>query len=243
MRVAVCFWGICRSTDYTIESIENNIFSPLRTAGIDYDTFVHTYTVYAPYENRRAGEYTIQLKNTLWKLLKPTSVKVDHQARIDTTLRYEDYRRMGDPWGEDSDTTWQTFNNHIRALWSLKEVTRLWEASSNVYDAILYVRPDVRFSVPLNIEWLIFVPNDSIVIPNFQLINGVNDRFAIARPNVAKVYGKRFDGALEYSKSHQLHSETYLSDTLKVANIKVLPVYFPFCRIRANGLVHQGDVQ
>jgi hypothetical protein len=242
MRVAICFWGICRSTDYTIESIENNIFSPLRNSGVEYDTFVHTYTLYAPYENRRAGEYGIQLKNTLWKLLKPTCVNVDHQASIDARLHYEDYRRMGDPWGEDSDTTWQTFNNHIRALWSLKEVTRLWEASSNIYDAIVYVRPDVRFSVPLNIEWLIFVEKNSIVIPNFQLINGVNDRFAIALPGPAKVYGKRFDGALEYSKSHQLHSETYLSDVLMGANIKVRPVYFPFCRIRANGVIHQGDL-
>jgi hypothetical protein len=243
MRVAVCFWGICRSTDYTIESIENNIFSPLRTAGIDYDIFVHTYTLYTPYENRRAGEYGIQLKNTLWKLLKPTSVKVDHQANIDVSLRFEDYRRMGDPWEKDSDTTWQTFNNHIRALWSLKEVTKLWESSSNVYDTILYVRPDVRFSVPLTIEWLIFIQNDAIVIPNFQLINGVNDRFAIARPGSAKVYGKRFDGALEYSKSHQLHSEKYLSDVLKGANIKVHPEYFPFCRVRANGVLHQADLQ
>lgn len=43
MKAAVCFWGLCRSTDKIIESLQRNIFDILRNAGIQYDVFVHTF--------------------------------------------------------------------------------------------------------------------------------------------------------------------------------------------------------
>lgn len=241
MRVAICSWGICRSTDYTIESIEHNIFNPLRNADIEYDIYLHTYNLYKPYENVRSGEYNIQMKNTLWKLLKPIASCIENQEDIDNILQLEKYRIYGSPWKEDY--KFQTLNNHVRALWSLKQVTDLWSNSGIQYDAIIYIRPDVRFMIPIKIEWLTTILPNSIVLPNFQMIGGVNDRFAIIKPGTAKVYGSRFNGALEYSKSHQLHSELYLSSVLKNRGIIINPVYFPFRRIRANGNIQDEDTK
>ena len=41
-RVAVCFWGINRSLDLTLPSIQKHLLAPL--AGHDVQLFFHTYT-------------------------------------------------------------------------------------------------------------------------------------------------------------------------------------------------------
>ena len=69
MKVALCFWGICRSTDKTIDSIKTNIHNVLKQNNIEYDTYVHTYHLSKPYSNKRAGELPQQLNNYLYILL------------------------------------------------------------------------------------------------------------------------------------------------------------------------------
>jgi hypothetical protein len=240
MKVALCFWGICRSTNWTIESIESCIFQPLKNAGIEYDVFLHTYVLYKPYTNPRANEYFIQLKNTSWKLLNPKVWKVENLDSIDIKLNLEQYRTQGNPWNDDNNT-FITLDNHIRALWSLKQVTSLWKNTHVQYDAIIYLRPDVLFLKTLDVKLLSKLSNDMIYIPDFQLHNGCNDRFAIGNPAVMEIYGNRFKGALGYSKFNKLHSEQYLAYTLQNANIQIQLIPFFFKRIRANGEVCLSD--
>jgi hypothetical protein len=241
MKVAICFWGLCRSTDYTIESLHNKIFRPLKANGIEYDTFIHTFTLYRPYTNHRANEHSIILKNTIWKLLEPTEHIVEHQDYIDTLLEFEKYRTHGNPWASDS-YTFQTLDNHIRSLYSLKRVTELWKNQNTKYDAVMYVRPDVYFSKPIQIEWLKNLKDNTILLPNFQLYENCNDRFAIGLPDVASYFGNRFDEAYEYSLTNSLHSEKYLAHILKKNNIEIEHVPIAFRRIRADGLAHPGDM-
>jgi hypothetical protein len=87
-HIAICVWGICRSTNLTIESVKRHIFQPLIDAGITYDVFLHTYTYNRPYENIRAGEHNLQLNNNLWTLFNPSQSILEDQDSVDTHLNH-----------------------------------------------------------------------------------------------------------------------------------------------------------
>jgi hypothetical protein len=236
MRVALCFWGICRSTDRTIESIETCIFNPLSNAQISYDVYVHTYNLYRPYTNVRSNETGLQLKNTIWKLLKPREAKIENQDEVDKALDLKKYRNKGDPWESD----YSTLDNHIRALYSLSEVTKLWTQSGTTYDLVIYLRPDVRFMTPLSLSWL-DIRKGLILIPDFHLFYGCNDRFAIGVPKDMKVYGERFYSAYEYSLQKPLHSEQFLSNHIISYGIEFKTIPIRFRRVRADGYTCDAD--
>jgi hypothetical protein len=236
MRVALCFWGICRSTDRTIESIETCIFNPLSNAQISYDVYVHTYKLYRPYTNVRSNETGLQLKNTIWKLLNPREAKIENQDDVDKALDLKKYRTRGDPWEND----YSTLDNHIRALYSLSEVTKLWSQSGSTYDLVIYLRPDVRFMTPLSLDWL-GVRKGLVLIPDFHLFYGCNDRFAIGVPKDMKMYGERFYSAYEYSLQKPLHSEQFLSNHIAGYGIEFKTIPIRFRRVRADGYTCDAD--
>jgi hypothetical protein len=240
MKVALCFWGLCRSTQYTIESIQRNIFEPLQDAQIDYTVYLHTYVIYHRYTNSRAGEYNIYLKNTNWKHLNPSKVSIENQDDVDKTLNFPQYFSKGDPW-EDEGIKFSSLENHIRALWSLKQVTNLWMGSEK-YDAVIYMRPDVLFVMPLRVEWLKNIAKNTVYIPNFHIVHNCNDRFAFGTPETMKNYGLRFNESYKYSLNNQLHSEKFLHDTMVSHGHTILQVPFRFRRIRSDGKPCEADM-
>jgi hypothetical protein len=242
MRVAICFWGLCRSTEHTIDSIEKNIYDVLRAAGIEFDIYLHSFVLYRPYTNKRAGEAAIHLKNTSWKLLKPTVQLIEDQDEVDKVLNLKAYRVQGNPWAGDTGHDFTTLDNHIRALYSLEKVTELWTGVSVEYDAVLYCRPDVRYVCTLSSIWIKMLPQKTILMPDFHLVDGCNDRFAIGKPDVMRAYGMRLSTALEFSKKTLLHSEKYLSFILSNNRIQIQYVPFRFRRIRATGEVFPSDL-
>lgn len=241
MKISLCFWGLCRSTEHTIESIEECILKPLRREGHDYDIYLHTYTLYRSYTNIRSQEYNIQLKNTLWKLLNPKEYIIEHQDAVDIHLKLDKYRTHGNPWAGDDNNTFSTLDNHIRALWSLKQVTSLWRGTGIVYDAVIYLRPDVQYLTYLSPIWLQNLTLNTIKIPNFHLMDGCNDRFAIGAPPVMEMYGNRFHQAYEYSLRNSLHSEKFLAHILNKHKIEIEYIPIRFRRIRANGAICPAD--
>lgn len=241
VHVAICVWGICRSTDHTIASVQKHIFQPLQEAGISYTLFLHTYALYRPYENPRAGESKQQLKNSLWKLFKPSKSIVEDQDEVEPHLHLDAYRTYGNPWKEEDGQGFQTLDNHIRALWSLYQVTKLWMSEEESYDAVLYIRPDVEFLTSLRPGWFQQIPFQTVFVPNFHLIDGVNDRFAFGRPEVMRHYGTRFLGAKQYSYMKHLHSESFLAWICMSKHIQVKTVSIKFRRIRADGTICEGD--
>jgi hypothetical protein len=239
MRVALCFWGLCRSLEYTIESIKTNIFEVLKEYDIEYTIFLHTYTLYHRYTNLRAGENNIFLNNTAWKLLNPTRYIIENQDTVDKMLTLKRYRTKGDPWQNDGITPFSTLDNHIRALWSLKQVTSLWNESD--FDIVIYLRPDVHYRTRFDIKWLL-AKSKEIKIPDFHIHYNCNDRFALGRPNNMKLYGNRFDSAYSYSLHMQLHSEKYLNAIMNSKGIYFNRIPFIFRRIRANGTTFPVDI-
>jgi len=228
-KVAVCFWGLCRTTNHTITSIEECVFKPLKDENIDYDIYVHTFALNTPYSNPRNSEINISLDNELYKLLKPTHVEIEDQHEVDKLIDLPSYRTMGDPWLTAGSINFGTFNNHIRALYSLNKVTQA--ALKGNYEKIIFVRPDVKFMNPIEPRWL-QVKDGQIVMTDFHLVP-INDRFAVTTPSSAKIFGQRFLKAKAYSLRNPLHSEQYLKYCLDKARIKILMAKFRFRRIRA----------
>lgn len=228
-KVAICFWGICRTTNHTIDSIKTNVFKPLEEANIEYDILVHTFSLTSPYSNLRNSEHNISLDNELYKLLNPTHVEIEDQDTVDKIIDLPSYRTKGDPWLRAGSVNFGTFNNHIRALYSLNKVTH--SALEGDYEKIIFVRPDVKFMNPINPKWL-RVKDGQIVMTDFHLVP-INDRFAVTTPSSAKVFGMRFLKAKEYSLRNPLHSEQYLKYCIDQAKIKIFMVKFRFRRIRA----------
>jgi len=245
MRVALCYWGLARSTDLTIESIEKYILEPLKEANIDYTVFLHTFLIYNEYNNSRAEEWNLEIKNDIWKLLLPNYYMVENQEDVDTHLDFYKYRTKGDPWKFEGMPyiKFNTLNNHIRSLYSLYKVTSLWKANADAFDVIIYLRPDVRYTKPLSIEWLkrATVEKHIVQIPNFHLYDGWNDRFAIGSPEAMIHYGDRYIYALDYSRLYLLHSEGFLSSHMARFKKKPEYIHFPFRRIRADGVVCPND--
>ena len=250
-KIARCFWGITRSLKLTLPSIEEYIFKPLKKANILYDIYIHTYIVSDIYSNPRAGEASIKLDNNEYKLLNPYKYSIEDQNSIDASIQFNKYELKGDPWKKynsyDNYLSYskKSFYNHIRALRSLKQVTCMWQNNSTDYSHIVYCRPDVTYITPFNISWL--SSSNSIYIPNFGRYGKnrlkLNDRFAIGRPEQMKIYGNRFNEALQYSKKHQLHSETFLADILKKNKIHIKFIEFGFIRTRANGNLADIDIK
>ena len=243
-RVAICFWGIMRSLDFTLPSIEKNIFKPLDDAKIPYDIFVHTYDLNDDCSGTYSSECTLPINKYDFKRLKPTKYILENQKSADKKIGLNKYLAKGNPWNAQIEVAY----NHIRALWSLKQVTSIWSNGTTnktkyQYSHVMYCRPDMTYIMPIKPEWFVF--SEEIVIPNFARHGrrGISmcDRFAIGMPDQMEIYGNRFDGALKYSKKHQLHSETYLAETLRVNDIKFRFVPFGFIRTRADSRMSASE--
>ena len=159
-KIALCFYGLCRSTNYTIDSINKYIFDALKELKFEYDIYLHTYKVTTPYTNIRNSEENIMLDNELYKLIKPDVYKIDDQDEIKKTLDFVKYRSKGDPWSNN----FKSLDNLILGLNSLNEVTQLWKTSNKTYDYIIYLRPDVKFLSPLKLFFFLDLNNTNILM-------------------------------------------------------------------------------
>ena len=203
---------------------------------INYDIYLHTYTVNSIYNNSRADEKNITLDNNLYKLINPSIYKIDNQDDIKKTIDFNKYKKKGDPWNNN----FTSFNNLILGLYSLNQVTQLWKNSNVTYDYVMYIRPDVLFLQPLDISYFNKIKGNNIILPNFHEYP-INDRFAIGSPNVMLHYGERYNHAHNYSLSNKLHAEEYLNYILLLNSIKIIKINFKFIRIRADGKINNGD--
>jgi len=233
-KVAVCFFGLCRSTQYTVDSIKKNIYSALDNLNVDYDVYLHTYKIDKEYNNIWAGEINQTINNNNYKLLNPKYVLIEDDENITKQLDFVKYRTHGDPWGRNDDNKYTILNNAIKGMYSIYQVTNMWKKSNINYDIIICLRPDVLYLNPITMDYLNQINDNVIVIPDFAEYP-INDRFAMGNPSVMERYGNRYLEAHEYSKVKGLHTETYLNDYLNKYNINIIKINFKFCRISITG--------
>jgi hypothetical protein len=234
-KVAICFFGLCRTTNYTIKSIKYNIFNFFTKYNLEYDTYLHTYEINKDYNNSWSGEKNFKINNDNWKLLNPKEYLIEDEDEVIKKINISIYRTHGDPWAEYSnDNTFKTLDNAILSLYSLYQVTQLWKNSNVKYNAIIYMRPDILYINKLQLSFFNKIKNNTVLLPNFEEYP-VNDRFAIGDPISMKIYGERFLDAYDYSLKYPLLAERYLSDTLEKNKVNIVKIDFIFLRIRMNG--------
>jgi hypothetical protein len=226
------FWGLLRSLDYTIQSLENNVLKRFPGALI----FCHTYTTEDKYTNARAQEFNLTLNCNPAKL-RPTYFESDDLTETRAKLQFGQYHTQPDPWNNG----YATLDNFVCAMYSKLRVTQMIQAQNVNPSHVIFLRPDVLFLEPFTHENLKLSSPTTWVIPNFHLMNGFNDRFCVASPQNYVAYGTVFHVLLPYSRVLPLHSETMYGSYAKMRRINVQYIVFPFIRIRATGKIEVRD--
>jgi hypothetical protein len=86
------------------------------------------------------------------------------------------------------------------------------------------------------------VQEHTIVVPDHSHYGGLNDRFAFATPQVAALYGRRIDFALELCPWEPIHAERYTSRWVRTQQfVAVKMPQFDFFRVRSNKIVGTAD--
>lgn len=236
MHIAICFWGLSRSLKFTIVHLQERVFQPLKDAGIPYTVFFHTYAIQGKYTNPRAKEFNVEYDNTQHTLLPTDHLRVDDDQTVRKYLQLHQYTTHPDPWNSGN----VTLNNFIVAMYSKRKVWEMVEQSTQSFTHYLFLRPDVNILTPFQVQWLKDIQPNEMYIPNFhRAYYNFNDRMMLcSNPFYAQLYGTCFDGMLEYSKHHPMHSETYIRWYLLQHDplLLIIPIPFYFNRVRCNGL-------
>jgi hypothetical protein len=239
--VAVCFFGLTRSLQFTIDSIRTNVFDVLTAAGVQYTTYLHTHNVTRMF-NPRAYEFNVTFDPTLYRLLRPDAAVFEEP--IDWTLPSNQdllaaLLKRGDPWGEKGDHI--SLRNLVNQLHCLQALTAMWAPHASRFDAVIYLRSDVwffnRLDVPQLLEAAAATSHPVIWTPAFATYTGLNDRFAFGNVAAMQTYGNRWQRAEEHALTANLHAERFLNRTMTAAGVECRTTGIVFARVRGDGLV------
>ena len=222
-KVAIIFFGLTRSLHKTIESLRTNLFKVLLDNSYEYDTYIHTYKIHGEYNNIWAHEHTENYINEdVETLLKPTYCIYDNQQDIVKSINFEEYyTKLGNWRLKTPEMTKYLIRNMCLALYSKKQITKLFEKNKDEYDYAIIIRPDMMLKTKLDIKWFDELRDDTIVIPECDSYSGCNDRLCIGKVNTILYYGTLFDSLKEYSEQTSITSEGYLLDMLNKKNIQI----------------------
>lgn len=223
-KVALLFFGLTKSLTKTIDSIRQNLITPLTENSIDYDIFIHSNKIFGEYHNMWSNEHTDNYINEdIETLLKPKYFIWDNQEEIINSINFDEYyTNLGNWTGMTKEKTRYLIKNMCLALYSKKQITLLFENHKDEYDYAIIVRPDTNFVEAINTDYFNDLNENNIIIPEKDSCTGCNDRFCIGLPNVILKYGKLFDELKEYSEKKSIISERYLLDKLNEKNINIV---------------------
>lgn len=213
MKVAICYWGMTRSTRFVYESHINKLFNILKSNNVDYDIFMHTWKPKNDENLVWKKKYDIPIDYEEYKLLNPDYYKIDNQSDFKESLNFSDYfkQELFDKYGGDTHHEWRPYLvlNLLCGLESQKRVYNMVINSKNNYDFIIFMRPDVDVLNDFDIKWL--STKFDIIMPDYEDFGGCNDRFAIIPFNNAVKYAERIDEAKEFRENNsRLAAEPYL---------------------------------
>ncbi len=241
-KIAICFFGLVKNINHTYRSIFQYLLNPLRSS-YEFDFYGHTYDI-DKFTNPRNGEFN--------RNINPRSILDQFSFREFKIEKVENYvslqedlklcLKYGDPW---PGTNGISLRNFLLCQRSLSQVTALWRDQKDEYDFIIYFRPDLRFTQPIDLLQKIStmrLEND-IYIPDFHSWSGCNDRFSYGRPDAMISYGNRIAYMQEFFEKHRrnIHSERFLKIFLQDHGISIGSSSIRFQRIRSNGQPHGGD--
>lgn len=210
MKVAICYFGLTRSTRRVYQSHHALLFAPLKAAGAAVDVYMHTWQTDTPCVWFTPAP---PLDYDEYKLLEPNAYVIDKQDDFIATIDFgrmfdaELYQRIGD--SPDGEWHPRLILNHLCALESQKRAFRIAQASGVAYDHVLFVRPDTQLLTPFDPLWI--SRPYALLIPDFDHYSGLNDRFAALPFASAAPYACRVDEIAEFRKANgRIVSEKYV---------------------------------
>ena len=246
MKICICFFGVInRSLKYTIENIKKNIYEELEKRGIEYDVYIHNIIVdnVAINPTRDGVKEDMQNLEDFSKHLKYKERCDTLQSKIDRSINWNYLKKFGDAFwmdkilGKAHYCAWNVLYNAIRELVSVQKVTELW-LDKPKYDFYLYLRPDLNYEIPLDIDSIINNLDKFLTIEGWCGIDRLNDIVYGGNYDIMKIVGKRIEWIptiLEYTKQ-PYHSEIFM---YHVINAYKFPYKFFWMttapRVRANG--------
>jgi hypothetical protein len=234
--VAFCFFGITRSLrNFTIHSINKNIFEAVHHAGYNYDTFCHIYRS-ETITNPRSEEMGVPNDWQAYELLKPVAYKIEDMDKQSARLNAKYHLQNGDPWNDRG----ISMANMLLQWHSIQEVWKLMTdyavKNDKHYSVIVFLRPDMEFMSSLKLKEKVF-DDERIYTPSAAAFEGCNDRFAFGSPRVMEIYADRYRSVETFLASGEmLNSENYLLYHLKAHNITVKDAEMYCRRVRTTGL-------
>lgn len=244
-RVALLFWGLTRGLKHIQYSIMENIVFPLMYNGYQVDIFIHTYYFKGEYSNDRHNVSNVKLDFDEYKLLKPKYYILEDQDEVREKLDLPKFRGMKDHFKNG----YQSNDFYILSLHSQSQVTKLFMEHKNEYRFCFFLRPDVKFLKPININWLGLVQPNTIVVPgwcNYKHLYpySENDRFCICHPEDAYKYGDLLEILYHYSKHKSIVAEFFLGFVLNLYyKMDVKRIHYVFKRVLPNGEIHHSDAK
>lgn len=244
LRVAVIYWGLPRSLRYVLPNHQEKIFAPMQKRGISYKTFFHTYRAREDFSSSWEGGDVARSGDE--SLLQADVQLVDDREAALRQIESMDLIPSKDPFASfDPGTPYRTFRNMCLALRSKKLAWQ--EASREVFDVYLFLRPDVRFRHSLDPRALLRASRrpKEVLVPHFDWVgdwlgnDGVNDRMAVCHPLAAKAYVSAFDDLID---KRIFTSEVRVLDALRQRRVRPVPFKLFFWRVRGNGSTCHYDV-
>lgn len=205
MHIAICYWGLTRSTRHVFSTHHENIFKPLNEKGIEYTTFMHTWKT----DQNIVWEHDCEIPNDYeeYQLLAPHYYQIEDQDSFSSTLCFSDYYYEG----EQDEWLPQLIKNHLCALESQRRVWKMVLETGKKFDYVMFVRPDMRVHTVLDVSLFSMEPGFDVCIPSYHHFEGFNDRFAILPFEKGAIYAERIGGIVEFRKTQgRIVSEKYL---------------------------------
>jgi hypothetical protein len=237
-KIAICYWGMTRSTKYVYKSHFNNLFNILTNNSIDYEVFMHTWKVENDQNIIWENVSDVPIDYQEYALLKPNFYKIEEQKNFKDQINFSEYFNIElyDKHGGDTPHEWrpQLIMNHLCALESQKRVYKMVMDSSTIFDYIMFIRPDVEILNPFDIN--IFNAPFDIIIPSYDHHEGLNDRFAILPFNDARNYACRIDEIKEFRRNNgRIVSEKYVKFIINKYYSNLKYINFIMKIVRPNG--------
>lgn len=188
------------------------------------------------YNNKRAGEKIILSdKTNLLNSLNCNNLiySETNQVDFDNSFNWEGIHT--------TKFSYQTLQNAIRSLYSVKSVTQMWQNQDIKYDYYIYIRPDLLYINKINIKLIIgnFISSNTLQTPFWHKCIGLNDRIYMGKENEISIIGNRLDYAKEYTNKQKkgYHPEGFMKYIVEKNKIKIIDINLKGKRVRANGKI------
>lgn len=229
-RIGIGFFGLPRSTPWTLPSLEQHLIAPARALG-DVDVRYHLYRQQRVV-NVRSGE-DAALPPAHYAPFDAWAGELESADGVAEAAGLARWSSYGDAYGDG----FASLRNLLLQLHSLERLTLQFDADPP--DLVVFVRPDLTLhdSLAGDLREVLTRPVDTVRLPSWQWNGGYNDRFALCRRDALAVYGHRIRQVARFldTRGGPLHAERLLRFALDAACLRVETTAVRASRVRVDG--------